>query len=154
MNSIPYFSQKNTQHMFAFIKNALSEKCPRCHQGNLFTHKWYQLKNITTMNKNCPVCGQRTELEPGFYHGTGYVSYGLTVGFSIMTFVVWTLSTGIGIGDERVLWWFPINLVLLLALQPWFMRISRVIWLTLFFHGDDKFHPSQGETIKSPQQTE
>ena len=31
------------------------------------------------MNKECPVCGQPTEIEVGFYYGTGYVSYVLSI---------------------------------------------------------------------------
>lgn len=92
------------------------------------------------MVEKCSVCGQRTELEPGFYHGTGYVSYALTVGFSIITFVLWTLFSGYGLKDKEIFWWLPINVLALVLLQPWFMRLSRVLWLTLFFHGDDKFH--------------
>ena len=34
------------------------------------------------MNKECPVCGQPTEIEVGFYYGTSYVSYALTVALS------------------------------------------------------------------------
>ena len=129
--------------MFTYIKNILSQKCPRCHKGDLFTHKWYQLKHNNKMSESCPVCGQRTELEPGFYHGTGYVSYALTVGYSITTFVLWILITGIGIGDKRVFWWLVINIVSLIALQPWLMRISRILWLSWFFHDDDYLHENE-----------
>ena len=93
------------------------------------------------MKPNCTVCGQRTELEPGFYHGTGYVSYALTVGYSIITFVVWILTTHIGIGDKRTFWWLILNVVSLILLQPWVMRISRVLWLSWFFHDDDALYP-------------
>lgn len=123
--------------MFTYIKNILTQKCPRCHESDLFTHKWYDFKNNTKMKSSCSVCGQRTELEPGFYHGTGYVSYALTVGFSIITFVLWIAITHIGIGDKRVFWWLVIDVVSLIALQPWLMRISRVLWLSWFFHDDD-----------------
>lgn len=127
--------------MFLYLKNVLSLKCPRCHQGNLFKYKWYNLANCNKMVEKCSVCGQRTELEPGFYHGTGYVSYALTVGFSIITFVLWTLSTGYGLKDREIFWWLPINIAALVLLQPWFMRLSRALWLSAFFHGDDdKFH--------------
>ena len=93
------------------------------------------------MKPNCTVCGQRTELEPGFYHGTGYVSYALTVGYSIITFVVWILTTHIGIGDKRIFWWLILNVVSLILLQPWVMRTSRVLWLSWFFHDDDALYP-------------
>lgn len=126
--------------MFIFLKQLLSFKCPRCHQGELFSYKWYNLRNSNKMVEKCSVCNQRTELEPGFYHGTGYVSYALTVGFSIVTFVVWVLFTGYGLKDKEIFWWLPVNVVGLVLLQPWFMRFSRVIWLTLFFHNDDNLH--------------
>jgi uncharacterized protein (DUF983 family) len=130
--------------MLTYIKNILSQKCPRCHEGKLFTEKWYSVNN-NKMKPNCTVCGQRTELEPGFYQGTGYVSYALTVGYSIITFVLWILITDIGIKDKRIFWWFGINVVTLIALQPWLMRTSRLLWLSWFFHDDDHWHKTQNE---------
>lgn len=126
--------------MFLFLKHLLSLKCPRCHEGNLFVNKWYNLSNGNKMVKECSVCGQRTELEPGFYQGTGYVSYALTVGFSIITFIIWTLITGYSFKNKEIFWWLPMNIFALILMQPWLMRLSRVLWLTMFFHGDDKFH--------------
>jgi hypothetical protein len=92
------------------------------------------------MVEKCPVCGQRTELETGFYQGTGYVSYGLTVGISIITFVLWVLLTGYTLKNKEIFWWLPFNITVLIVMQPWLMRLSRILWLTLFFHGDDRFH--------------
>ena len=126
--------------MLQFLKHLLSFKCPRCHKGNLFINKWYNITNGNKMVEICAVCGQRTELEPGFYHGTGYVSYALTVGISITTFVIWILITGYGFKNKEVFLWFPLNVALLLVLQPWLTRLSRAIWLTSFFHDDDHYH--------------
>lgn len=126
--------------MLSFIRNILSEKCPRCRKGNMFAYKWHQMGANNKMVDKCEVCGQRTQLEPGFYHGTGYVSYALTVGFSIVTFITWIAVTGIGIGDSRIFYWLIANIVMLVLLQPWFMRWSRMLWLTWFFHDDDKYH--------------
>ncbi len=92
------------------------------------------------MKERCSICEQRTELEPGFYQGTGYVSYGLTVGFSIITFILWTIITGYTLKDKEIFYWLPLNISALLLMQPWLMRLSRVLWLTMFFHGDDKYH--------------
>jgi len=132
--------------MLAYLRNILSLKCPRCHTGSIFTHKWYQLNHTTSLKESCETCGQRTQLEPGFYHGTGYVSYALTVGFSIISFVIFYLVTGITIRDGRIFYWLIANTVVLILLQPWFMRLSRVLWLSWFFHDDDKFHNSVRST--------
>ncbi len=106
----------------------------------MFTHKWYNFRHIVDMPKVCKVCNQRTELELGFYTGTGYVSYALTVGISIISIVIWWLTIGISAKDNRIFWWLGLNGLTLVLLQPWLMRISRVIWLSWFFHKDDQFH--------------
>ncbi len=90
-------------NMLKFFKNILSFKCPRCHKGNLFINKWYNITDGNKMVEKCSVCNQRTELEPGFYQGTGYVSYGLTVGISIVTFIAWIAATGYAFKNKEVL---------------------------------------------------
>ena len=94
------------------------------------------------MHKNCPVCGQPTEIEVGFYYGTAFVSYGLTVALSIISFVVWVLTIGISVDDNRLFWWLGFNAVLLIVMQPWLMRFSRSLWISWFvkFDPDWKQH--------------
>ena len=38
------------------------------------------------MNASCPVCGQMTDIEVGFYYGTGYVSYLVAIAITIYQF--------------------------------------------------------------------
>jgi hypothetical protein len=97
------------------------------------------------MVEKCSVCSQRTELEPGFYQGTGYVSYGLTVGISIITFITWIFITGYGLKNKEILWWFPANVLFLILMQPWLMRLSRVIWLTAFYTDDNQYHQNNSK---------
>ena len=67
-----------------------SLRCPRCRQGEMFKNKnpygKFSINYVLDMHRSCSVCGQLFELETGFYYGTGYVSYGLTVAFSAFTF--------------------------------------------------------------------
>ncbi len=110
-----------------------NQKCPRCRSGNLFPdNNSYHLRNLFKMNERCPVCGQITEIEPGFYYGTSYVSYALTVAFSASTFVAWWVLIGLSTTDNRLFWWLGINATLMILLQPYFMRLSRTIWLSFF----------------------
>lgn len=110
-----------------------NQKCPHCREGNMFIGKnAYRLKGFMKMYDQCPICGQKMELEYGFYVGTSYVSYALTVAFSVSTFVAWCVLIGISINDNRVFWWLDINAFLLLLMQPYFMRLARVIWLSFF----------------------
>lgn len=119
----------------SYLLAVLANKCPRCRQGKIFeTDNAYALKGsrYMKMNKECPVCGQVTELEVGFYYGTGYVSYALTVAFSLTTFFIWWILIGISFSDNRIFYWLAINSILLLIMQPLFMRLSRTIWLSWF----------------------
>ena len=104
------------------------------------------------MNETCPVCGQPTELEVGFYYGTAYVSYALTVAFSVATFLAWFVFIGFSLddGDHRLFWWLGINSVLMILLQPIFMRLSRSLWLSWFvkYDPDWKEHDIKTETTE------
>ena len=120
------------------LSNLLACKCPRCRKGDMFKHKnpW-NLRNTMKMHKECPVCAQPLNIEVGFYYGSGYVSYALTVALSVVSFIAWWILVGISIDDNRVLYWLPVNAVFLLILQPYLMRVSRTGWLS-FFVGYDK----------------
>ncbi len=123
----------------SYILSVFANKCPRCRQGHIFeTTNAYSLRNsrYMKMNAHCPVCGQPTEIEIGFYYGTGYVSYALTVAFSVSTFVAWWVLIGISANDNRIFYWLGINTFLLVVMQPLFMRLSRSMWLSCFVKYD------------------
>jgi len=94
------------------------------------------------MPARCPECGQLFELEVGFWYGTAYVSYAITVVFSALSFVFWLLTIGFSLAenDHRIIWWLAINGILMIVLQPWFMRFSRALYLYFFvsYHEDYK----------------
>lgn len=116
-----------------YLPSVLSCRCPRCREGKLFMHgTQFSIKKNLAMPKACPVCGQPTEIEVGFYYGTGYVSYALTVALSVATLVAWWVLIGFGLQDNRFLYWLLSNAVLLIVLQPWLMRVSRSIWISWF----------------------
>ncbi len=130
----------------------LTMKCPRCRRGEMFTYanpyKKLSLKYIFDMPEHCPECGQIYDIEPGFWYGTGYVSYALAVAISVSTFVAWWVLVGISTSDNRIFWWLGLNAIVLVALQPWIMRLSRVIYMRFFISYDpdyDKTKPKEFE---------
>jgi len=69
-----------------YISSVIGCRCPRCREGKLFQHPvTISFKKNMQMNKECTVCGQASEIEVGFYYGTSYVSYALTVGLSLVS---------------------------------------------------------------------
>ena len=123
-------------------------RCPRCREGKLFKNKVsISLKKNMAMHKYCLVCGQPTEKEPGFYYGTGYVSYALAIAISVATFVAWFVLIGMSVKDNRFFYWLITNAVILVLIQPWMMRVSRSIWISWFVKYDPDWekHPLQRE---------
>jgi len=91
------------------------------------------------MYDHCNICNQPTEIEVGFYYGTGYVSYALTVAITVATFIAWWVLIGIGLNDNRIFWWLGMNAALLILLQPLLMRLSRSLWISWFVKYDSTF---------------
>lgn len=127
------------------ILNLLKCKCPRCRMGNMFVNKKTFAKGFMKMHDTCEVCGQHFELEVGFYYGSGYVSYGITVALSVATFIAWWVLIGISYDDNRIMYWLVLNAVFLIALQPYLMRLSRTLWLAIFIKYDPEWriHPAE-----------
>lgn len=95
------------------------------------------------MHEECPVCKQKYDMEPGFWYGTGYVSYALAIAFSVATFIAWWVLIGISVSDNRVLWWLLTNSILLIVLQPVLMRLSRTIYVYFFVKYDEHYESSE-----------
>jgi uncharacterized protein (DUF983 family) len=110
------------------LYSVLNNKCPHCHKGNFFeNNNPYNMKNFSVMNPRCPICNEDFRKEPGYYFGATYVSYGLTVGFGIVLFVL--LCVLFDVSAIAYLWTFSVLLVVLL---PVFYRFARLIWINFF----------------------
>lgn len=141
--------------MSQFKKNLLvallQNKCPRCREGNLFvTKNPYKLKQTLLMYKECEKCGQPTEIEVGFYYGTGYLSYAISIAFLVTTFVAWSVVLGMSFSDNSIFKWLISSCILLVLLQPIFMRLSRSLWLSFFVKYDKNW---RNNSISKPERT-
>lgn len=118
--------------MLNTILTILRLKCPRCHEGNLFEGSAYNPKTIINMPAHCPKCNQAFFLEPGFYFGAMFVSYMLSVGIGLVVFTLLWSTSGF---DKKV--YFMRSAVettfVLVLLFPIVLRLSRAIWLTIFY---------------------
>ena len=122
-------------------------RCPRCRKGPMFKdsnpYRKLKLSHIFDMPDNCPVCNQKYDLEPGFWYGTGYVSYALAVAVSVTTFIAWMVLIGVSVDDNRIFYWLGFNCILLVVIQPWLMRLSRVIYLYIFVKYDAHYEKTK-----------
>jgi len=104
----------------------------------------------------CSQCDQPTEIEVGFYYGTGYVSYALSVGFLGASFVAWWVLIGMSfsIDDNRIFYWMGTCFSLIFILQPYIMRLSRSLWLSWFVRYDPNWQahkPTNPERVIADQ---
>lgn len=117
----------------ALLPSILKMKCPNCRKGHMFTHSSiFPLKKSLDMPEYCPVCGQKMELEVGFWYGTGYVSYGLSVALFFFNLLWYALIFGISYKDNSIFYYLVTSIVIVILLQPLLMRYSRVIYLYMF----------------------
>lgn len=126
--------------------SALQCKCPRCRKGKMFaTRNPYNLKQTLNMHKECVECKQPFELEVGFYYGSSYVSYGMSIALSVASLIAWYVFVGLSIYDNRFVYWLVFNALLLLVMQPLLMRLARSIWLAFFVSYDKSWRTNPPE---------
>jgi hypothetical protein len=130
----------------SYLTTVFGCRCPRCREGKLFKHSLslYMKRNME-MQKECPVCKQPTDIEVGFYYGTGYISYLICIVIVILSFFIWYLTIGFSLHDNRFLSWIIFICIFLAFLQLWLMRFSRVLWLSFFIKFDPHWTHHQPE---------
>lgn len=118
------------------LYSIINNKCPKCHEGDFFKHKMtFTPKKMTELHENCPNCGFKYMIEPSFFYGAMYTNYGITVGLSIVTFLIASLIFG-----ATLLQTFAIILIVLIVMTPINLRLSRIIWINMFVSYHPKNH--------------
>ena len=100
------------------------EKCPRCHKGDLFITSAFKLNGFYKMHRQCLVCEQTFEPEPGFYFGAMFISYGILVIMSIMTWLILFFAFHPAFAVYVV-----VIIILNVLLLPFIFRFSRTLYL-------------------------
>ncbi|WP_421868997.1 DUF983 domain-containing protein [Marinoscillum sp.] len=119
------------------LQAALQGKCPRCRKGDMFEYPLQKITKFYKMHENCPHCGHRFEVEPGYFYGAMYVSYALSVGIFLVTaFILYFLA-----GDPPLETYIISVVVVALVLYPLNFRFSRILFAHVF--GGIKYDPSK-----------
>jgi len=120
------------------LKSIFFLKCPNCREGNMFSQQSiFPLTKMLDMPERCSNCGLKYELEVGFWFGTGYISYGISVGLIIVMAVIFGFTYGFRFNDNSIFVFLGIAVAIMVLLQPVLMRLSRALYLRLFVsYGD------------------
>ncbi|CAM2973986.1 Protein of unknown function [Flavobacterium succinicans] len=114
------------------LNSILTGTCPKCQKESMYQDKNpFTINKVLTMNETCSHCGLKYQIEPSFFYGAMYVSYGLNVALGIATFIVSYLLLHISIKNS----FFAIIGVLVL-LFPLVLRTSRNIYINIFVDYD------------------
>ncbi len=114
------------------LYSILTGSCPKCHEEDMYQDKNpYHLNNIYKMNDNCSQCGLHYKIEPSFFYGAMYVSYGLTVGIGVAAFIIAHFFIGLDLIKS-----FAAIIIALIGLMPVTARIARNIYINIFVHYD------------------
>jgi len=112
--------------------------CPKCHQESMYVEQnSYKLTDTLKMHEYCSHCNTKYQMEPSFFYGSMYVSYGVGIAFSVAAFVISYLMF-----ESSLVTAFIAIVVTLVGLMPVIMRLSRNIWINLFMSYDKDKSPS------------
>ncbi|MDR6300229.1 DUF983 domain-containing protein [Mesonia maritima] len=111
------------------LYSIITGTCPVCQEESMYKKSNpYKLGSIHDMHEKCSHCHTKYKIEPSFFYGAMYVSYGLGVAFSVAAFVIAHFFLG-----ADLLVSFLAIIGTLIAFMPIIMRLSRNIWINFFF---------------------
>ncbi|MES2747311.1 MAG: DUF983 domain-containing protein [Bacteroidota bacterium] len=117
------------------LNSILTGSCPKCQEESMYVVKNpYLLKTLYKMNKECSHCHTRYEIEPSFFYGAMYVSYGVSIAFGVAFFVIayYLFQTSAKTAMVALI-------VGIIALMPVIARLSRNIYINMFIHFDENW---------------
>jgi len=87
---------------------------------------------MNKVKKHCPKCNLKYRIEPSFYTGSMYVSYGVGIAFATAAYMVLLF---LGAASNPVVIFVAIVTVLLLFF-PYIGAVSKAIWAHIFLKYD------------------
>jgi len=109
--------------------------CPKCHQESMYVEKNpYMISETLKIHDNCSHCNTKYRMEPSFFYGSMYVSYGVGIAFAVVTFLISNVILETSLTKA-----FIFIVATLIGFMPIIMRISRNIWINLFMSYDKFF---------------
>ena len=114
------------------LNSILTGTCPKCQNESMYLDKNpFNLINTLKMHEKCSYCGLTYQIEPSFFYGAMYVSYGLNVAIGIGTFLLSYL-----VFETSLKTAFIAIIIALLILFPFVLRWARNIYINMFVSYD------------------
>jgi len=117
------------------LYSILTGTCPKCQKESMYSDpNPLHLGNILKMQENCSHCGLKYQIEPSFFYGAMYVSYGLNVAVGTAAFIISyvLLHSSLKVAFISII-------VSLILLFPFVLRWARNIYINMFVSYDPDF---------------
>lgn len=106
------------------------KRCPSCRKGQVFENRWiFPLGQLVKMKPKCEVCGQKMVSEQ---NNGGGINYALTVIIFMLNFIWYHVIFGLSYKDNSVETCLLVSTIVVLLMQPWLMRMSRMLYLYFY----------------------
>jgi uncharacterized protein (DUF983 family) len=116
------------------LYSILTGSCPKCHEESMYIDKnAYHLGNLFKMHERCSHCNTKYKIEPSFFYGAMYVSYGVGIAFAVAAFIIARLMIGATLIQS-----FIAIVITMIVFMPIIIRLSRNIWINFFISYDPK----------------
>ncbi|HNP34078.1 MAG TPA: DUF983 domain-containing protein [Flavobacterium sp.] len=116
------------------LNSILTGTCPKCQEERMYEDRNpYNISKLYKMHDHCSHCGLHYQLEPSFFYGAMYVSYGLTVAVGVAAFIIAKVFMGLGLTPS-----FIAIIAALIITMPVTARLARNIYINMFVSYDPK----------------
>lgn len=114
------------------LYSILTGSCPKCHEESMYVdNNPYKPGHLFKMHERCANCNTKYKIEPSFFYGAMYVSYGVGIAFAVAAFVITKLFLGAGLITA-----FIAITATMVLFMPVIIRLSRNIWINIFIKYD------------------
>jgi uncharacterized protein (DUF983 family) len=114
------------------LYSILTGTCPKCHNQSMYVNKNpYVLSDLLKMHEKCSNCNTKYKIEPSFFYGSMYVSYGVGIIFAAIAFAISFL-----ILETSLITAFIAIVLTMIVFMPVIIRLSRNIWINIFMKYD------------------
>ena len=110
------------------LNSILTGSCPRCQNESMYLDKNpLHFSKLLSMHEKCSHCDLTYQIEPSFFYGAMYVSYGLNVALSVAAFI-----TSFVIFNSSIKEAFISIIIANIVLFPFVLRLARNIYINIF----------------------
>ncbi|AWG20139.1 DUF983 domain-containing protein [Flavobacterium faecale] len=114
------------------LNSILTGTCPKCQNESMYIEKNpFKLASVLKMHEDCSHCGLHYQIEPSFFYGAMYVSYGLNVAVGIAAFIISFVFLQTSLKTS-----FFAIIGALIVTSPLVLRGSRNIYINMFVSYD------------------